>query len=569
MRGRLARHPNVTAAVLFAVLSLLFVGQGLLPGRTLSVSDSFWQSYPWVAVKPATLHRAANPGVDDAPAVIQPFTRFTKSSLPHIPLWNPHIMTGRPFLANAQSAVFSPFNIPSYVLPYFTSLAWVAALKLWTAAFGMFLLARALAMRFAGATIAGLVYGFNLWIVAWLSYPHSSVWALIPWLMLATEHMIRRPDVRGAAPLALLVGAQFLCGHPESSFHALLATSVYFVIRMVALRPDWRRPVAWFAGAMFIGLALAALVVLPFADLLLRSADIHQRANSAQNVAANPRLAVPAFFPDWYGRPTQYALNVFELGRAWYGGALALILGAVALVLRPSRGRLVIAALGAACMMVVFALWPVYQIVTRLPIFSGGHNARLAVLALFCLALLAGFGMDDIVARRGSVTRRRLAVGAAALVFALPIVYALTSGLTAWAQAGHALDVAWGSPEVQPVLGREAVRGPRQRGVDLARVRRAGPGPRRSGVAGATAPRVERAGRARGADRLRRPRARGDGVQPGDPDVDRIPAGDPGDRAVAHGRHRPLRRSRRPDRARRGAPGRAADELRPVRVARL
>ena len=534
------------------------------------MSDSFWQSYPWVTVKPATLHRAANPGVDDAPAVIQPFTRFTKSSLPHIPLWNPHIMTGRPFLANAQSAVFSPFNIPSYVLPYFTSLAWVAALKLWTAAFGMFLLARALAMRFAGATIAGLVYGFNLWIVAWLSYPHSSVWALIPWLMLATEHMIRRPDVRGAAPLALLVGAQFLCGHPESSFHALLATSVYFVIRMVALRPDWRRPVAWFAGAMFIGLALAALVVLPFADLLLRSADIHQRANSAQNVAANPRLAVPAFFPDWYGRPTQYALNVFELGRAWYGGALALILGAVALVLRPSRGRLVIAALGAACMMVVFSLWPVYQIVTRLPIFSGGHNARLAVLALLCLALLAGFGMDDIVARRGSrdappARRRRGGTG----LRAPDRLRADERPDRVGAGRPRARRRVGVRAKVQPVLGREAVRGPRQRGVDLARVRRAGPGPRRSGAAGATAPRVERAGRARGADRLRRPRARGDGVQPGDPDVDRIAAGDPGDRPVAHGRHRPLRRGRRPDRARRGAPGRAADELRPVRVARL
>ncbi len=195
---------------------------------------------------------------------------------------------------------------------------------------------------------------------------------------------------------------------------------------------------------MFIGLALAALVVLPFADLLLRSADIHQRMDAAQNVAANPRFAVPAFFPDWYGRPTQYALNVFELGRAWYGGALALILGAVALVLRPSRGRVLIAALGAACMMVVLGLWPVFQIVTHLPVFNGGHNARLAVLALFCLALLAGYGMDDVVARRGSVTRRRLAVGAAAVVFAVPIVYALTSGLTAWAQAGHGLAVAWG-----------------------------------------------------------------------------------------------------------------------------
>ena len=54
--------------------------------------------------------------------------------LPSAPLWNPLIMGGRPLLADAQSAVYSPFSVPSYVLPFWKSLGWVAVLKLWVAA---------------------------------------------------------------------------------------------------------------------------------------------------------------------------------------------------------------------------------------------------------------------------------------------------------------------------------------------------------------------------------------------------------------------------------------------------
>ena len=58
-------------------------------------------------------------------------------------------------------------------MPLQTSLAWTALLMLWTATFGMYGLARALGMRFAGGLMAGLVYGLNLWLVAWVSYPHA------------------------------------------------------------------------------------------------------------------------------------------------------------------------------------------------------------------------------------------------------------------------------------------------------------------------------------------------------------------------------------------------------------
>ena len=82
---------------------------------------------------------------------MQPFLREVKRSLPDIPLWNPWITAGRPLHADAQSAIFSPFNAPAYVMDEWRALALIAALKLWVAAFGMFLLARALSMRWPGA----------------------------------------------------------------------------------------------------------------------------------------------------------------------------------------------------------------------------------------------------------------------------------------------------------------------------------------------------------------------------------------------------------------------------------
>ena len=232
MRPRLAAlgsavraRPTLAAALVYALLTFAFVSPAVLTGRVLSNSDSFYFKAPWAAVRPAKLTRPANPEFDDAPAQIQPFVQYTKSRLPDIPLWDPMIDSGRPFLANAQSAIFSPFSVPAYVLPFFSALAWIALLKLFVAAFGTYLLGRALGMRFGGALLAGAVYAFNLFLVAWLSYPHASVWALIPLLLFATDRVVRRPDGLSIAGLGAVVGLQFLCGHPESSFHAMVAAT--------------------------------------------------------------------------------------------------------------------------------------------------------------------------------------------------------------------------------------------------------------------------------------------------------------------------------------------------------
>ena len=451
---------HLGAALILALLAIAFVSPALVPGKVLSNSDSFWFKAPWLEDRPTSLDRPANPEFDDAPSVLQPFTSYTIDNLPDVPLWNPHIMTGRPFLANMQSAVFSPFNLPAYLFGLWPALAWIAALKLFTAAFGVYWLGRRVGMGFAGALLAGVTFGFSLWMVTWLSYPHASVWALIPWLMVAADRVAQRPGRRTAAVLAAVVGVQFLCGHPESSFHALLATTAFYVWR--AWGGDRRRAALAFAGSLAAGAALAALVLLPFAELLWNSADLRQRAGQSVESHLHAKYGLGIFLPHQYGRPTQTPIDLFLLARAFYAGALPVMLAAVALILAPSRGRVAIAAAGAVCLAIVLGVPPIFDLVTAVPPFSSGHNTRLVVLYVLALAMLAGWGLDDLLAGRGAPARRRTALWVAAGLFLLPVAYTAVRGRTSLDALPDALRVAWGfadAPALTEPGAREVIRG--------------------------------------------------------------------------------------------------------------
>jgi len=450
------KRPTLIAAVIYAVLAALMVGQGLLPGRTLSGSDWALSSVPWVSTKPASVPGlGTNYELADSADVFQPFLQYTRSRLPSAPLWNPFVGVGRPFLADGQSAVLSPFSVPSYVLPFWKSLAVVAILKLFLAALGTFLLARALGLRFGGALLAGLVFAFGTYFVIWLAWPLSSVFAFIPWALALTERLVRRRDRLTAAGLSVVIGLQFLGGHPESSFHLALVTSAFFVFRLLAHRHRDRRrappapasplrPILFFVIAMAGGAALAALVLAPFAEFVLHSGDLARR----QHVAASsyPAKYLGALFlHDYWGRPTQIDLEPFTVIRGWYAGAATLMLALVALLRRRPGERLVIALFALFCVCMVVHIEPVVGLVEGLPVFSAVHNERLLIYFLLCLALLAGWGLDDLSATgRPSLPSRRLALGACAVTFCVPVIWMVLAGTLSLHELGAGLRVAWG-----------------------------------------------------------------------------------------------------------------------------
>jgi len=79
-----------------------------------------------------------------------PWLMFARHSLRSgvLPQWNPYVLAGSPFLANQQSTVFSPLNLPVWLLPFDYGIGFAAVLKLWLAGLGMFLAARQLRLGF-------------------------------------------------------------------------------------------------------------------------------------------------------------------------------------------------------------------------------------------------------------------------------------------------------------------------------------------------------------------------------------------------------------------------------------
>jgi hypothetical protein len=414
------RRPTLAAALLYLILSFVMFSPALAPGRTLSVSDYLWTATPWDSTRPADVPLlGSNREQTDSVFMFQPFLAHTRAELPDIPLWNPYAMGGRPFHANSQSATLSPFSFPAYVLPFWDSLAVMAALKLFVAAFGAFLLGRLFGMRLGGALLCGLVFGFSLWSVTWVSWTTMSVWAYLPWLCLLAELCVRRPGPLPFAGLSTVVGLQFLGGHPSSSFQIAVAVAAFWGVRALFLRRGLLTLVAAFAT----GTALAAITLIPFAELLAHSIDLEARSAAASDAHEPARYLLGIFLHDWWGRgsrvPLEFASALEE--HAYYVAALPLMLGAAALMLAPRRKRIVVAAVGGVALAVATGIPPFFDLISVMPGFDAARNGRLAVIAVLCIAVLAGWGLDDLAERPAA--RRWAALGVCAAVFAVPFVW--------------------------------------------------------------------------------------------------------------------------------------------------
>ena len=415
VRGR----PTLAAALVYTLLALVLVGPGLVPGRTLSSSDYLWSAAPWQQLAPpgakGDTGLGSNYEMADAVLVFQPFAEWARGQLP---LWNPHIMAGRPFVANAQSALFSPFTWPMLVLPFWWSLGVVAVLKLVTAALGAYLLGRALGMRFAGALLTGIVFGFGLFFVVWLPWPLSSVWAWLPWVLLGVHAVVRRPGAPPIAGLALAIALQFFGGHPESSFHVLAAATL-FAILLLSRSEHRRAAIGRLLAALAAGFALAAIAIVPFAELLAGSADLAEREGKLP-AELEARFILGFAFPEWWGRPSHMQTAGFMGVRSFYVGALPLMLAAWALIVKPSRERVSIAVVAAAAVLVVIGAPGTLEVLTAVPGFHASHNTRLIIISTLAIALLAGWGLDDAI--EGGARRPRLI---AVAIVVLPVLAAL------------------------------------------------------------------------------------------------------------------------------------------------
>ncbi|RME48728.1 MAG: hypothetical protein D6796_05875, partial [Caldilineae bacterium] len=181
-----------------------------------------------------------------------------------LPLWNPHLYSGTPFAADAQSGLFYPPNLLLFLLaPRLTvrALEFMAVFHFWLAGFGMYLflqyspLARDLHLHPLAALAGAIAFEFSdLFIVHFGNLNMIAVAAWLPPVMLAFQRAVRG----GRSGFALLAGALLavasLAGHMQITLFILLAMGLYAVWEMAFARS--------LAPLAFLLLALAAMVGL-------------------------------------------------------------------------------------------------------------------------------------------------------------------------------------------------------------------------------------------------------------------------------------------------------------------
>ena len=238
-----------------AVRSALLRPEGVLAWGTLLLVAVFYFT-------PSSVFKAI-----DYVLFYEPHIRFLRDAVfeGRLPLWNPYIGLGRPFMADVQPAVLYP---GTYLVVFGGAVGLFIFLWLHTllGAVGMFAFCRALGIGSAFSCLLGLAFvsspaltgrPFTGQIV------HTAGLCYVPLLFLLAKKMSDDWTWRVGAGFSLALAAQFLTGQPQVFWCSVMALGAFVVFRAPNIRTVGRFLLvcAWCAG-------LVAVALLPLYELI-------------------------------------------------------------------------------------------------------------------------------------------------------------------------------------------------------------------------------------------------------------------------------------------------------------
>ncbi len=325
-----------------------------------------------------------------------------------IPLWNPNLFMGAPFVANSQSGFFYPLNWPLWLtLPTPYAINLTILIHLLIVGSGTYLAGRrCLSLTRAGSMFAALLFGFGGYYTAQVEHINQfQGLAWFPWLFAVLGHGINSKNnnknkALTAAAIGLFLALQLLAGHTQSAFISVVGITAWQMANLISARSVKTSDLANRLLPLVIGgliaLMLAGIQIFPAAELTQYSSrQGGLPANEALSFSLHPLLLSPALLPT-IGHP-QFSEYIAMLP---LGGLMLAMIGAWRW--RSEKGVRATVILSILGILLAFGLFnPINQILVRLPVFNLFRvPARWLVLYVFGVSLLAGVGWDALTVRR-------------------------------------------------------------------------------------------------------------------------------------------------------------------------
>jgi hypothetical protein len=182
-------------------------------------------------------------GGGDLVSFLWPMYRFSARSLwaGETPLWNPHLYSGAPYIADNQSGVFYPINLLAFALfgePSYAVMEGLVVFHIWLAGATTFALLRGLSLRRPAALLGGIAFSLSdLFITHIGNLNLNATAAWLPLLLLLTHRALTR-EGKQATSYAMGAGAVLataaLAGHGQMLLLVGLALAGYILYRLAA-----------------------------------------------------------------------------------------------------------------------------------------------------------------------------------------------------------------------------------------------------------------------------------------------------------------------------------------------
>ncbi|MBN2382558.1 YfhO family protein [bacterium] len=380
--NKVENYPELlVVAVCLILLCFLFYQPGFMPGYTLFNGDAIKIDHVWEHHFPGL--SVPKSMISDPVWQFFPWSVFSRTMIRQgiIPLWNHNSSCGSPFMANYQSGVFNPYNVFFIVLPYGLALKIKLICLLLTAGMGMYLLLRSFELNQSGSLTGAVIFTFNGFAVSWLQYPIFNLVALLPFILLSLETLLRGWQKRAFLASVSLFTLTLVAGNPEILFQEMCLIMIYVAVRL--FHYGWRAwPAVLLSCAAFILACLISSVQLfSFLEYLQESYRLAMRQTGLESgYLFKPEFILLLFLPK--------VLVTRQLETSYFMGTLSLLLALIALIkYRKWNSLMAFLAIGLFSLAIPFNFGAAHDLISMIPGFEVSLNHRI----LFGLALAVGF----------------------------------------------------------------------------------------------------------------------------------------------------------------------------------
>ncbi|MEM7127081.1 MAG: hypothetical protein AAF702_12190 [Chloroflexota bacterium] len=380
----------------------------------------------------------------DLVSFLFPTYRFSATQISQwsLPIWNPHLYGGAPFISDIQAGFLYLPNLFLFLLdPFFDYrvMQILSQLHLFWAGLGMYVLLRSLRWQEwtpsrPASILAAIAFQFsdpflihlgNLNLIAVLSW--------LPWILAAFHRAFTQQSFRWGGIGALLFSIANYAGHAQSSIYLAFALGTYWLVatwsmtseplssestnqvvddsdrsvdnRSISISHIINRHLAtlpYLLVTVVLTLLLTAPILLPAIEMstFTERADLTYQETTQFSLA--PTQAVGLITPSFFGRGPALHWGLWDRVETPYAGIITLMLAILGLTLANPRQRRL--------------LWPwigiaVFGFATALGVYSILHGwltllvpsfdqfrapARSLVLWTLGVSIMAAFGLDRI-----------------------------------------------------------------------------------------------------------------------------------------------------------------------------